>query len=72
MTVEITIRDGRPGLEVVSDGKGVVLAVDRGSALDEGDVIVLADGTKVVVIGAGEKIGSGSYTQTVYIGSLPA
>ena len=55
------------------DGKGVVLGqVDRGSALDEGDVIALPDGTKVMVIGSEAAIGTGSYTQTVYVGSLPA
>lgn len=73
MTVEITIRDGQAGHEVDSDGKGVVLAkVDRGAPLDEGDVIALPDGTKVMVIRLEEAIGSSSYTQTVYVGSLPA
>lgn len=73
MKVEITVRDGRNGHEVDSDGKGTVLArVDRDAPLDEGDVIALADGARVYVIGSEEKIGSESYTQTVYVDSIPA
>lgn len=68
MTMEITVRDGRAGHKVDSEGKGVVLGrFDQGSPLDEGDVIALADGTKVVVIGSEETIN----TQTVYVGRLP-
>ena len=71
--MKITIRDGRAGHESGSTGKGVVLAeVDRPSPLDEGDIIALGDGTKVIVIGSEEKLDSGSYTQMVYVGSIPA
>lgn len=73
MTVKIIVRDGRAGHAVDSEGNGVILGkFERGSALDEGDVLALGDGTKVMVIGSEEKIGSDSYAQTVFVGSVPA
>ncbi len=71
--MKITIRDGRAGHSSDSTGKGVVLAeVDRPSPLDEGDTIALGDGTRVIVIGLEEKFNAEEYSQTVFVGSVPA
>jgi hypothetical protein len=48
----ITVRDGRAGHPKGPDGLGGVLGVTQAADfLDIGDLIALADGTRVVVIG---------------------
>jgi hypothetical protein len=71
--VEITIRDGRAGRQIMPDGKGAILGkIERGDVLDIGDTIQLADGTKVVVLGDEVTILGNEEKQTVFVGSVPA
>ncbi len=50
--MKIAIRDGR---KIAPDGKGAVLGtIEHPTFLEVGDKIALADGTDVVVIGAGD------------------
>lgn len=75
-TIKITVRDGRAGrvggpAGVAPEGYGEILGVvERSEPLDIGDVIALGDGTKVVVTGLNETIGS-TLEQVVHVGSLP-
>jgi hypothetical protein len=72
--MKLTIRDGRKGHQVATDGKGGVLAeVEHEGLMDIGDKIRLPDGTDVLVIGVEERLGSKSAdaSQTVFVGSIP-
>lgn len=69
--VEITVRDGRTGRDRSQDSAegGVILAtLQRDQPYEIGDVITLADGDAVVVIGEREDIRPGqSWKQTVFV-----
>jgi len=77
--IRVTVRDGRTGREggpagVTPNGKGAILHVFEKDPppLDEGQVLLLGDGTKVMVIGSEEQIAVGQYyEQTVYVGNIP-
>jgi len=72
--IEITIRDGREGRDRSRDsaeGGAILGTVQRDQPLEIGDVITLADGDSVVVIGDKDEIRPGeSWKQTVFIGEL--
>ena len=70
--IEITIRDGRVGREVVADGKGAILGiVQRNSPLDIGETVRLADGSNAVVIGDELTFVDDQQKQTVFVGNMP-
>jgi len=75
-TIKVTIRDGRAGRiggpdGVTPEGWGEILGVvERVEPVDIGDVIAFDDGTKLVVIGVNEAIGS-SWEQVAHVGNLP-
>jgi hypothetical protein len=39
--------------------------------MDEGEVLVLRDGSKVMVIGLEEHLSDQYYEQTIYVGNVP-
>jgi hypothetical protein len=75
--VKITVRDGRAGRVggpdgVTSERDGEILGIVEGAQpVDVGDVIALADGTKVMVIGVTENFTPTSWEQVVHVGNLP-
>jgi hypothetical protein len=79
--VRVTVRDGRAGRDggragVTPSGKGAILhtfEADFPPELDEGDVMELPDGSRVMVIGAEDRINPAeqSFEHTIYIGNLP-
>ena len=73
--VEITVRDGRAGRDRTQDSEdgGAILATfERDQPYDIGDLITLADGDAVVVIGMRENVLSGeNWKQTVFVGETP-
>jgi hypothetical protein len=72
--IEVTVRDGRDGRDRAHDtpeGGAILAALERDQPYDIGDVITLANGDAVVVIGANEQIQPGtSWKQTVFVGEL--
>jgi hypothetical protein len=72
--IEITVRDGRAGRDRTQDsaeGGAILATLQRDEPYDIGDVIMLADGAAVVVIGDKEEIYPGtSWKQTVFVGEL--
>jgi len=72
--VEVTVRDGRAGRDRSQDsaeGGTVLTTLERDQPYNIGDVIRLADGDAVVVIGDKQDVGPGqSWKQTVFVGEL--
>jgi hypothetical protein len=72
--IEVTVRDGRDRRDLSQDtpeGGAILATLQRDQPYDIGDVITLADGDAVVVIGVNEQVQSGtSWKQTVFVGEL--
>jgi hypothetical protein len=72
--IEVTVRDGRAGRDRAEDsaeGGAVLATLQRDQPYEIGDVITLANGDAVVVIGDREQILPGeSWKQTVFVGEL--
>lgn len=72
--IEVTVRDGRLGRDRTQDspeGGAILATLQRDVPYDIGDVITLANGEAVVVIGDNQQIQPGaSWTQNVFVGNL--
>jgi hypothetical protein len=72
--IEVVVRDGRAGRDRTRDSAegGVILAtIQRAHPYEIGDVLTLADGEPVVIVGSKENISSAqSWRQTVFIDDL--
>jgi hypothetical protein len=72
--IEVTVRDGRAGRDRAQDtaeGGAILAALQRDQPYEIGDVITLADGDAVVIIGDKQHIQPGqSWNQTVFVGEL--
>ena len=72
--IEVTIRDGRARRDRSQDspeGGPVLATLERDQPYELGDVITLADGDAVVIIGDKQDIRPGqSWKQTVFVGEL--
>jgi hypothetical protein len=69
--IQVTVRDGRVGRDparVTPEGGEVLAEFERGSLLNIGDQLTLADGTPVVVIGETVNVSATGQRQTVHIG----
>lgn len=70
--IEVTVRDGRALRDRTQDsaeGGAILATLQRDEPYDIGDVITLADGDAVVIIGENEHIRPGqSWKQTVFVG----
>lgn len=72
--IEVTVRDGRTGRDRTQDsaeGGAILATLQRDRPYEIGDVITLADGDAVVILGEREDIQPGqSWKQTVFVGEL--
>jgi hypothetical protein len=72
--IEITVRDGgarRDRTQDSAEGGAILATLQRDQPYEIGDVITLADGDAVVVIGDNQQIQAGtSWEQTVFVGEL--
>ncbi len=72
--IEVIVRDGRTGRDQTQDsaeGGAILATLQRDQPYEIGDVITLADGDAVVIIGEREDIQPGqSWKQTVFVGEL--
>lgn len=74
--IKVTVRDGRAGrdpAQLTPDGQGAILAeFDKDlPTFDEGDRLILPDGSPVMVIGSTERIDKDHIEQTVHVGKVP-
>jgi hypothetical protein len=72
--IKLTVRDGRAGrdpAQVTPDGGEILAAFEHNSTFDEGDRLILPDGSPVMVIGSTERIYRDRVEQTVHIGNVP-
>lgn len=74
MAIQIRVRDGRIGRDpnkVDMNGFGEVLATfESDQPYDEGDILTLADGTEVKVIGLTENLAPDAWTQDLAVGEV--
>jgi hypothetical protein len=74
--IQVTVRDGRAGRDpakVTLEGGEVLAEFEKDfPPFEEGDRLTLPDGSQVMVIGTAEGLGPSRWTQTIYVGNVPA